>query len=112
MASEVVTFAKNYDHVWPSRAMTAYKAGMTKRVKAEVAAAARLKGALTSEAPPTREQLVALAESLGVDVGAIEGSGAKGYVTVDDLQRAIEHAGETDAEPIGAAPSGAEAPTE
>jgi hypothetical protein len=35
-----VEFTADYNHVWPSRAVTAYKAGMTVFVKKEVAEAA------------------------------------------------------------------------
>ncbi len=36
----------DYDHEWPSRAVTAFKAGRTYTVKDEVAAAAEKKGVL------------------------------------------------------------------
>ena len=44
--SPVVRFGANFDYTWPSRAVTAYKAGWQGRVKAEVAAAAEAKGVL------------------------------------------------------------------
>lgn len=44
--SRVVKFKTNYDYVWPSRAMTAYKAGWSGRVKKEVADAAERAGVL------------------------------------------------------------------
>ena len=120
MATESVKFARNYDHVWPSRAMTAYKAGWSGRVKAEVAAGARAKGALDDTMPTARADLEKLAAAEGVDVSAIEGTGARGYVTNDDISAAImaKRAGPADDETqpgavIGSGgPSGAEAPTE
>lgn len=42
-----VIFKKNYDHVWPSRAVTAYKTGFKGRVKQEVAEGAIAAGAAT-----------------------------------------------------------------
>lgn len=42
----LVTFAADYDHHWPSRAVTAFKAGWSGRVKREVAVAAGAKGVL------------------------------------------------------------------
>lgn len=42
-----VTFTRDYNHRWPSRAITAFKAGWTGTVKAEVADAAQEKGAAT-----------------------------------------------------------------
>jgi phosphopantothenoylcysteine synthetase/decarboxylase len=44
--SPVVRFGQNFDYTWPSRAVTAYKAGWQGRVKAEVAKAAEDKGVL------------------------------------------------------------------
>jgi hypothetical protein len=44
-----VTFAKAYDHLWPSRAETAYPAGWSGTVKQEVADAAREAGVLEPE---------------------------------------------------------------
>lgn len=50
-----VTFSRDYNHRWPSRAITAFKAGWTGTVKAEVAEAALEKGAATrSTKPATR----------------------------------------------------------
>lgn len=46
-----VIFKKDYDHVWPSRAVTAYKTGFKGRVKAEVAEAAIAAGAATEGSP-------------------------------------------------------------
>lgn len=122
MASETVTFAENYDHKWSGRnAYTAYKAGWSGRVLAEVAEGARAKGALveSNAFPNTRDELEALAEAEGVDVSAIEGTGSRGYVTNDDVAAAI-HAkraekpgqGEPGAVIGSGGPSGAEAPTE
>lgn len=47
-SSPVVKFAKDFDYTWPSRAMTAFKAGWSGRVKAEVAEAAKAAGVLAS----------------------------------------------------------------
>lgn len=93
MASEHVTFASNYDHVWPSRAMTAYRAGWSGRVLAEVAERARSLGVLADQALPTdRAELEKLAAAEGVDVSAIRGTGARGYVKNEDIANAIlEH---------------------
>jgi len=44
-----VTFTKDYDHRWPSRAVTAFKAGWAGTVKHEVAESAHAKGAATIE---------------------------------------------------------------
>jgi len=41
-----VTFSRNYDHTWPSRAVTAFKKGWSGTVRAEVEEAARAAGAL------------------------------------------------------------------
>lgn len=46
--SPIVRFARNFDYTWPSRAVTAYKAGWQGRVKAEVAEAADKAGVLES----------------------------------------------------------------
>lgn len=46
--SPEVKFARDFDYTWPSRAMTAYKAGWSGRVKAEVAVAAEKAGVLES----------------------------------------------------------------
>lgn len=46
--SPVVKFKANFDYTWPSRAVTAYKAGWQGRVKAEVAEAAEKAGVLDS----------------------------------------------------------------
>lgn len=43
-----VTFTKDYDHRWPSRAVTAFKKGWMGTVKAEVAEAAIAKGSATT----------------------------------------------------------------
>lgn len=42
-----VRFLKDYDHRWPSRAISAFKAGFVGSVKAEVWEGARAKGAAT-----------------------------------------------------------------
>lgn len=123
MASETVTFARNYDHTWPSRSVTAYKAGWSGRVKGEVAEAARAAGALEG-LPTVRAELDALAVAEGVDLAAIVGTGANGRVVNDDVTAAIlaNRAGRTgdphDQREPGAflgggdGPAGGEAPTE
>lgn len=126
MATERVKFARNYDHTWPNRAMTAYKAGFEGPVKAEVAERARALGVLDEAGamPSTRDGLEKLAADEGVDVSAIEGTGARGHVKNEDIADAIlaKRAGTVgeihhdEAQPgavIGSGgPSGAEAPTE
>lgn len=44
--SPVVRFGADFDYTWPSRAVTAFKAGWQGRVKAEVATAAEAKSVL------------------------------------------------------------------
>lgn len=44
-----VRFIKDYDHRWPSRAISAFKAGFVGSVKAEVWEGAQAKGAATLE---------------------------------------------------------------
>ncbi len=126
MATERVTFARNYDHVFPNRAMVAYKAGWSGPVKAEVAERARAVGALAeSDAfPSTRDELEKLAADEGVDVSAIEGTGARGHVKNEDIANAIManragtvgeiHHDETQPGAVigSGGPSGNEAPTE
>lgn len=85
-----VTFAEKYDHVWPSRAMTHYRAGWSGPVKGEVAERAKALGVLADDAMPTdRAELEKLAADEGVDVAAIEGTGARGYVKNEDIAAAI-----------------------
>lgn len=117
MATERVKFARNYDHTWPNRAMTAYKAGFEGQVKAEVAERAGAVGALDDAMPTTRAELEKLAGDEGVDVSAIEGTGSRGYVTNDDITGAIlakraGDQGEPGAAIGGGDASGAEAPSE
>lgn len=116
-----VTFAKNYDHRWPSRATTAFKAGWSGPVKDEVYEGAKAAGALSDEEaefvatdsdalPTTRAELEKLAGDEGVDVAAIEGTGSRGYVTNEDIGTAIlASRAAPKAPPVGDAPSGAEA---
>ena len=49
-----VRFAKDYDHRWPSRAVTAYKAGFEGAVKREVGEAAVAKGKATEVRNPAK----------------------------------------------------------
>lgn len=56
-----IRFTADYDHRWPSRAVTAYKAGMVLYVKGDVAKAAREKG----KAEPARKP-----DEAGTDDGA------------------------------------------
>lgn len=85
-----VTFAEAYDHIWPSRAMTRFPAGWSGPVKAEVAERAKALGVLADDAMPTdRAELERLAADEGVDVAAIEGTGARGYVKNEDIAAAI-----------------------
>jgi len=51
-----ITFTRNYDHRWPSRAITAFKAGWTGTVKAEVAELAQSKGVATPAPKAARPQ--------------------------------------------------------
>lgn len=46
--SPIVKFKANFDYTWPSRSVTAFKAGWQGRVKGEVAAAAEAAGVLES----------------------------------------------------------------
>lgn len=46
--SPVVRFKANFDYTWPSRAVTAYRAGWQGRVKVEVAEAAEAANVLES----------------------------------------------------------------
>lgn len=91
MPAERVKFARNYDHIWPNRAQTAFKAGWEGPVKTEVAERARELGVLDEgdALPTTRDALEKLAAHEGVDVSAIEGTGSRGYVTNDDVTAAI-----------------------
>lgn len=85
-----VTFARDYNHTWPSRAMTKFPAGWSGPVKAEVEERARALGVLADDAMPTeRADLEKLAADEGVDVAAIEGTGARGYVKNEDIAAAI-----------------------
>lgn len=120
MASETVKFARNYNHTWPNRAVTAFKAGWSGRVKAEVAERARAAGALDDDMPSTRAELDKLATSEGVDLAAIVGTGANGRVVNDDVAAAIlAKRARPNREAVpgafiggGNGPSGGEAPTE
>ncbi len=47
--AQKVEFAKQYDHTWPSRAMTKFPAGYAGTVKNEVAEGAKKAGALKGE---------------------------------------------------------------
>jgi hypothetical protein len=50
-----VRFTANYDHRWPSRAMTMFKAGWSGTVKREVADAAIAKGKATALRRPAKQ---------------------------------------------------------
>jgi pyruvate/2-oxoglutarate dehydrogenase complex dihydrolipoamide acyltransferase (E2) component len=85
-----VKFASNYDHRWPSGAETAYRAGWSGNVKVEVAEAAKAAGVLADDAMPNdRPGLEKLAADEGVDLAAIEGTGARGHVKNEDIAAAI-----------------------
>lgn len=126
MASENVTFAAAYDHTFPSRAMAHYPAGWSGRVLGEIAERARSLGVLAEgdAFPTTRDELEKLAADEGVDVSAIEGTGARGHVKNEDIANAIMdkragtvgeiHHDETQPGAVigSGGPSGAEAPTE
>ena len=70
--------------------MTRFPAGWSGPVKAEVAERAKALGVLADDAMPTdRAELEKLAADEGVDVAAIEGTGARGYVKNEDIAAAI-----------------------
>lgn len=104
-----VTFAADYNHTWPSRAMTRYRAGWSGSVKAEVAERAKALGVLADDALPTeRADLEKLAADEGVDVSAIEGTGSRGYVKNEDIAAAILENRATDTLPNNLPPELAE----
>lgn len=113
MASETVKFARNFDYTHADRSQTAYKAGFSGRVLADVAGAARDAGALDDTMPTSRADLDALAIAEGVDLAAIVGTGANGRVVSDDVTAAIlaNRATKTDEFEPGVF-TGGEAPTE
>lgn len=93
-----LTFTADYDHEWPSRAVTAYKTGWTGPVKDEVAVAAIGAG----KAEPARETaamdalpsnfmaLQKIARDEGIDLGEAK--------TVPDVQAVIVSARRAKAE--------------
>lgn len=65
-----VKFEKDYDHTWPSRAVTAFKAGWSGNVKDEVAAAAIKSGHAVSverQSPPVTPPPAAPKDEVAAD---------------------------------------------
>lgn len=87
-----VTFRRNYDHTWPSGAVTAFKAGWTGTVKREVEEAAGAVGAIDGSRTPRAPEplprnvpkLKKIARDEGIDVGEA--------TTADEFVAAIEAA--------------------
>ena len=67
-----VKFTANYDHRWPSRAVTAFKAGWFGTVRREVAEAAIAKGKATALRRPAKQANDAAA-SENADMGRSRG---------------------------------------
>ena len=51
-----ITFTADYNHRWPSRAVTHFKTGWTGTVKREVADAAIAKGKATEDVKPVKSE--------------------------------------------------------
>ena len=67
-----VRFTQDYDHRWPSRAVTAYKAGWEGTVKREVGDAAIAKGKATEVRNPAKPKRDAAAPT-NADLGRSRG---------------------------------------
>lgn len=67
-----VRFTQEYDHRWPSRAVTAYKAGWEGTVKREVGEAAISKGKATEAGKPAKPSSDAAAAK-NADLGRSRG---------------------------------------
>lgn len=82
-----VEFTADYDHVWPSRAHTAYKAGMILFVRKEVAEAAISKGkARETEKPSDSRSVEVYVEDDAAPSQASDRSGSDGVAEPHDAE--------------------------